>query len=195
MGELLNDKQQRFCEEYLANGNNATQAAIAAGYSENTAAEMGYENLRKPHISDYIEERKKQIFARLHINQDRVLREYSRIAFSDIRTLYTVDGALKPISELDDDAAAIIAGIETFEEKAKFNDLEDAENITLGQTKKVKIYDKIKALDSLGEQMGMFTKKVDVTSKGESLNQDNLEKLSTDERLQLFRLKQKMRGE
>lgn len=42
-------KQQKFCEEYAASGN-ATQAAIAAGYSKKTAYSIGEENLRKPDI-------------------------------------------------------------------------------------------------------------------------------------------------
>ncbi|WP_211657543.1 terminase small subunit [Parapedobacter composti] len=40
----MTDKQKRFCEEYLVDLN-ATQAAIRAGYSENTAKEIAYENL------------------------------------------------------------------------------------------------------------------------------------------------------
>lgn len=42
-------KQQKFCEEYAASGN-ATQSAIAAGYSPKTAYSIGEENLRKPDI-------------------------------------------------------------------------------------------------------------------------------------------------
>lgn len=42
-------KQQKFCEEYAASGN-ATQSAIAAGYSPKTAYSIGEENLRKPEI-------------------------------------------------------------------------------------------------------------------------------------------------
>lgn len=53
----LNSKQVRFCEEYLIDLN-ATQAAIRAGYSEKTATEMGYENLTKPHIAEYVAELK-----------------------------------------------------------------------------------------------------------------------------------------
>ena len=47
MAGKLTDKQQRFVDAY--NGN-ATQAAIAAGYSEKTARSMGRENLTKPYI-------------------------------------------------------------------------------------------------------------------------------------------------
>lgn len=54
-GIKLSPKQKLFCEEY-AKTKNATQAAINAGYSEKTAKEMGYENLTKPHIQEYLNE-------------------------------------------------------------------------------------------------------------------------------------------
>jgi len=46
----LTPKQARFVAEYSVDMN-ATQAAIRAGYSEQTAAAIGYENLRKPEIA------------------------------------------------------------------------------------------------------------------------------------------------
>ena len=49
-------KQQRFADEYIISGN-ATEAAIKAGYSKKTAAVTGHENLRKPNIKSYIDER------------------------------------------------------------------------------------------------------------------------------------------
>lgn len=60
MSEKLTDKQKRFCEEYVIDWN-ATRSAIAAGYSENTAKEIGCENLTKPNIAKYIEEIQKDI--------------------------------------------------------------------------------------------------------------------------------------
>jgi hypothetical protein len=51
----LNDKQRRFVEEYLVDCN-ATQAAIRAGYSANTAAVIGHDNLRKPEIAKAVQE-------------------------------------------------------------------------------------------------------------------------------------------
>lgn len=45
----LTDKEWAFCLEYPKDWN-GTQAAIRAGYSSNSAAEIAYENLRKPHI-------------------------------------------------------------------------------------------------------------------------------------------------
>lgn len=49
----MTPKQQRFVEEYLIDLN-ATQAAIRAGYSANTARQTGSENLSKPDIADAI---------------------------------------------------------------------------------------------------------------------------------------------
>lgn len=50
----MNAKQTRFVEEYLIDLN-ATQAAIRAGYSEDTARAIGSENLSKPYIKDAID--------------------------------------------------------------------------------------------------------------------------------------------
>ena len=53
----LTDKQEAFIEAYLANGFNATKAAIVAGYSPKTARSIGSENLTKPDISEVIQSR------------------------------------------------------------------------------------------------------------------------------------------
>ena len=50
----LTPKQARFCEEYLVDLN-ATQAAIRAGYSVESAGSIGSENLTKPEIRARIE--------------------------------------------------------------------------------------------------------------------------------------------
>lgn len=50
----LNDRQQLFVAEYIKDLN-ATQAAIRAGYSENTAGSQGHDLLKKPEIAEAIE--------------------------------------------------------------------------------------------------------------------------------------------
>lgn len=57
----LTHKQNEFVKEYLINGNNGTQAAIKAGYSEKTAQQMGTENLLKPLIAEEIALRQAEI--------------------------------------------------------------------------------------------------------------------------------------
>ncbi len=51
----MTPRQQKFVQEYLIDLN-ATQAAIRAGYSPQTAKQMGAENLSKPDLRAYIDE-------------------------------------------------------------------------------------------------------------------------------------------
>lgn len=68
----LTKKQQMFIIEYLKDLN-ATQAAIRAGYSENTAYAMGFENLRKPKIAEQIQKEMDKRSDRVEIDADNVL--------------------------------------------------------------------------------------------------------------------------
>ena len=56
----MTKKQKRFVDEYLIDLN-ATQAAVRAGYSPNTAYSIGAENLKKPEIQNAIDERLEHI--------------------------------------------------------------------------------------------------------------------------------------
>lgn len=82
----LTAMQVRFVDEYLIDLN-ATQAAIRAGYSAHTAAETGYENLRKPHIQGAIAEARAKQQQRTEITADRVLREAWNQVTADAREL------------------------------------------------------------------------------------------------------------
>lgn len=73
MAAKMTAKQMRFCDEYLIDLN-ATQAAIRAGYSEKTAGVMAAENLKKPNIKSYIEQRMAEKEAALIADQDEVLK-------------------------------------------------------------------------------------------------------------------------
>lgn len=52
----LTEKQKRFADYYIETAN-ATEAALRANYSKNTAKEIGCENLTKPHIRAYIDKK------------------------------------------------------------------------------------------------------------------------------------------
>lgn len=56
----LTTKQRKFALEYVKSGN-ATEAAIKAGYSKKTARSVGSENLSKPDIKKFIDEKMKEI--------------------------------------------------------------------------------------------------------------------------------------
>ena len=77
-GELT-DKQKRFAEEYLK-CLNATKAAKRADYSEATAYSIGYENLQKPAIRQYIRDMMEERSLRTQISSDVVIQQLTEIA-------------------------------------------------------------------------------------------------------------------
>ncbi|WP_431509764.1 terminase small subunit [Variovorax sp. DAIF25] len=162
MTKKLTAKQERFVAEYLVDLN-ATQAAIRAGYSAKTAGAVGFENLKKPEIAAAIAIAMKAREQRTHITQDRVLQELARIAFFDIRKLYRGDGTLKAMQELDDDAAAVLAGVDVQEVGGAAVGGDGGVDNVAFQTKKVKIPDKVGALGLAMRHLGMFKDKVDLS--------------------------------
>ena len=72
--KTLTPKQQRFVDEYLIDLN-ATQAAIRAGYSRNSARQMGAENLTKPVIAAAVAEAKRDRSLATKIDAEWVLKQ------------------------------------------------------------------------------------------------------------------------
>ena len=66
----LTHKQQAFTDYYLANGNNATQAAIAAGYSKHTAKQQGSRLLSNVDISKQIDQFTSRMAEKSEITRD-----------------------------------------------------------------------------------------------------------------------------
>ncbi len=151
----LTDKQKLFCHEYIIDLN-ATQACIRAGYSVNVASVQGSENLAKPNIQNYISELKEVRSKRCEITQDNVLKELAKIAFIEIDQFYNVNGQLKLPHELSDQAKASLSGIDIDEIWGYNPDTETREKI--GETKKVKLHNKITSLELLGRHLGIFEK-------------------------------------
>ena len=54
LDKKLTEKERIFCHEYIIDWN-GSRAARKAKYSENTCAAIASENLRKPHIKQYID--------------------------------------------------------------------------------------------------------------------------------------------
>lgn len=149
----LNDRQRRFCDEYLKDLN-ATQAAIRAKYSSKTAGQIGERLLRNVEVAKYLKERMADREKRTEITQDMVLREYARIGFFDPRKLFDETGRPLPIGQLDDDTAAVISGVDV----ATIGNAEQG----VGEILKLKLADKKGALDSIARHLGMFNDKLDL---------------------------------
>lgn len=72
VGVRLTEKQKQFCDFYIETLN-ATEAALKAGYSSRTARFIGSENLTKPHIQNYIDQRLKELESRRIADAKEVL--------------------------------------------------------------------------------------------------------------------------
>ena len=127
----LTEKQKRFCDEYLIDLN-ATQAAIRAGYSEKTAYRTGADNLRKPQIKKYIEQRMAEKEAELIADQDEVLKYLTSVLRGESQsTEIVVEGTGDGCSE--------------------------ARTIEKSPSEK----DRLKAAELLGKRYGLYTEKIE----------------------------------
>lgn len=146
----MTNKQKRFCEEYLIDLN-ATQAAIRAGYSPDSASTIGGENMRKPQIRARIDKAMAEQSKRTGINADRVIRELARIALLNPKNVVDFTDATVLENASDDDLAAVASV------RVKIIPTADGNGIE----REVKFYDKPRAIEQLGKHLGMFTDKVE----------------------------------
>lgn len=128
----MTDKQKRFCDEYLIDLN-ATQAAIRAGYSEKTARAVASENLTKPYIKSYIDERMAEKEKMLIASQDEVLRYLTSVLRGESQS-----------------TEIVVEGIGDGCSEARTIQKEPSEK------------DRLKAAELLGKRYGLYTEKVDV---------------------------------
>lgn len=125
-------KQMRFCDEYLIDLN-ATQAAIRAGYSEKNARNIASENLAKPNIREYIDQRMAEKEKELIADQDEVLRYLTSVLRGESHSeVIVVEGTGEGCSE--------------------------ARALQKAPDEK----DRLKAAELLGKRYGLYTDKVDV---------------------------------
>ena len=156
----MTDAQKRFCDEYLIdlNATKAYKVAYPNCKKDETACVNGSRLLRNARVQEYIAIHQKQREERTQVTQDKVIHELAKIAFADIRALYDDNGNLKNVKCLEDNIAGAVSQLETFEEYEGRGD--DREYV--GDTKKVKLLDKTKALELLGKHLGMFTDKLEL---------------------------------
>lgn len=156
----LTDKQAAFIREYLVDLN-ATQAAIRAGYSANTATVIAHETLSKPYIQEALKCAMDKRASRTEITADRVLKEYARLGFFDPRKLFDKDGKPLEIQDIDDDTAAVLSGLDVQE----IYEGTGVDKKFVGFSKKYKLADKKGALDSIARHLGMFIDKQEISGK------------------------------
>lgn len=148
----MTPKQQRFVEEYLIDLN-ATQAAIRAGYSADTAHSIGHENLSKPEIAASIFEAKAKRSQQTGIDAAWLLKRLADEVVADLNDLYADDGRVRPVKEWPLIwRQGLVAGIdvETIGEGA-------------GHVTKIKISERVKRLELIGKHIDVqaFKEKIE----------------------------------
>ena len=135
----LGQKQKLFCLEYIKDGN-ATAAAIRAGYSKKTAFVIGFENLRKPNIQEYLKNIMDTKDNKLIASGDEVLQTLTRILRREEKEHIVITCKRKK-SYHDENGNKII---------------EESEEPRIVEVP-TKIFDVNKAAESLGKSHQLFT--------------------------------------
>lgn len=145
---MMTDKQKRFAEEYLVDLN-ATRAAIRAGYSKKTAQRIGSENLSKPLIREYIEQKLGEMSKDAIASAEEVM-EYLTSVMRRERKESVVVTMNKECSTYVPDEHGTMRKQTVKEEVAEVVEIP------------AKLSDANKAAELLGKRYSLFTDKIDV---------------------------------
>jgi phage terminase small subunit len=154
----LSKREEVFAREYLRDLN-GKRAAIAAGYSESTAEAQASRLLRKSKVKALVAELTEKKFEKLNISAEWVLGELRKLAGYDAGAIFNDDGSLKPIKEWDASARAALVGLD---HEKLFEHFGKGQAKHVGATVKVKLADKLRALELLGKYLKLFTEKVEL---------------------------------
>lgn len=175
----LSDKEAEFVRHYLVE-NHGTKAALAAGYAEASAHVTASRLLRKAKIKAILDHVTAKAAKKLDITAERVLAEYARIGFADIRQAvswksdiltYAPDPDGKPASKEEGDvedrgepiyvSTVKLINSEELPAEVAAAIAEVSQNDKGGL--KIKFHDKKGALDSLAKHLGILTDKTEVS--------------------------------
>ena len=141
----LTFKQQLFAREYLVDLN-ATQAAIRAGYSPDTARSLGQRLLTNVDISKFIEAAMARRAERIGVTAERVLQELATLGFASMGDYLT--------TEENGNHALNFANLSR-EDMAAIRDVKVGRDAMGRRQIQVKLADKLPALIALGRHLGL----------------------------------------
>ena len=135
----LNDRQKRFVLEYLRNGGNGTEAAIAAGYSAKSAAVQASRLLNDDKVLAYKRMQARQVYKSIGITPEQIGLE--------LWGVYKRCMEAEPHLSWDSDAHAYVPdGNYVFDSRGA-----------------------VKALELLGKMQGAFKERVELAAEPETL--------------------------
>lgn len=162
--EKLTERQIRFCQEYIIDLIGSA-AAVRAGFSENSAADQACELLKKPHVKAYVDELLEDRASRTRATADKVLSElYYLIAFDPL-DVFESNGCVRDIKDIPKEVRKTIASIEIFEEYSGKGSKNDPKEF-IGYTKKIKFWDKARAIETLARHHKLLTDKTELSAPG-----------------------------
>ena len=94
MDHKLTARQKAFCDYYIETGN-ATEAARRAGYKSKNMSNMASENLGKPYIKAYIDERMKSIASDRIATAEEVLQYLTKVMRGEEKDRYGKDALIQ----------------------------------------------------------------------------------------------------
>jgi phage terminase small subunit len=144
-------RKKLFIERYLVNGNNATEAAKFAGFSDKVACQQGFRLLQREDVKALLGRRAEEIVQDVQLTTERWAKEMACIGHFDPGELYDADGNLIPIHKLPEHVRRAISSVEI--ESRREGRGEDAVTV---QTSKIKLWDKNTALANVGKHLGAF---------------------------------------
>lgn len=157
----MTPKETRFCEEYLLDLC-AADAAKRAGYSPKTAKEQGYRLLKSPAVQARITELQAKRSKRTEITADRVLEELGKLGFANMEDYTRLVGSERVVdlstATRDQLAAVSEMTVEDFV-LGRGDEARDVRRV------KFKLADKLGALAKIGQHLGMFTEKVELSGE------------------------------
>ena len=146
----LNAREQRFADEYISNGRNATQAykTIQPNAKDTTCASNGARMLRNAKVSKYIEEKTRERLNASNLTAQDVIDELIAIGFAKPQK-----GVSKQYDRLNNE---LVLDME-YENTAKHED-------------------RLKALELLGKNLALFTDKAEIEHIGHVTFVDDIPK-------------------
>jgi hypothetical protein len=146
--------RKRFCDTWLTNGQNATQAYLFVFNTKKpTSAAVGASRLmQRPDVRAYIDLMRQysseEVLNHLTVTKDRILDEESKLAFIDVRRMFDTEGEFLPPSLWPESIARAISGL----------DIDQTWDVTAERWKyryKIRLNDKGRALGRLETVLGM----------------------------------------
>lgn len=141
----LTNKQEIFCNEYIKDLN-ATQAAIRAGYSKNSANAIGNENLLKPIIQNRIKQLKNERIERTKIDADYLTETLKNWLEVDVTQMLSLNA--KQIKSLPIEIRKMVQHV-------KPTNIKDEDEQVIYE---VRFVSKEKAAEMLSKHIGYFEK-------------------------------------